>query len=136
MTSHLAPYLHFADDKTADAFTFYAEVLGGEPTFMRAGDMPMGEGVDPMAVMHAELHTPDGFHLYATDMVMDGQEPPRAELAIMTDDEEAGRRWYEALSAGGTVHMPLAKQEWGDTYGNFADRFGQDWAINISTSKN
>ncbi|GAB3622966.1 VOC family protein [Mariniluteicoccus endophyticus] len=136
MTAHLAPYLHLTDNRTAAAFEFYASVFGGEPKFMRAADMPMGEGIDPQAVMHAELHTPDGFHLYGTDMVQEGMPAPQAELAIMTDDAELGHRWYKALSEGGELFTPMERQEWGDEYANFADRFGQDWAINISTPKN
>lgn len=28
--------------------------------------------------------------------------------------------------------MPLEKQVWGDTFGNFVDRFGIHWLVNIA----
>ena len=31
--------------------------------------------------------------------------------------------------------VPFKRQFWGDHYGNFTDRFGVQWAINISSSK-
>ena len=45
-------------------------------------------------------------------------------------DELAG--WFAALTEGGSVSMPLAKQMWGDVFGSGTDRFGINWMVNIA----
>ncbi|WP_460697016.1 hypothetical protein [Nocardia thraciensis] len=42
------------------------------------------------------------------------------------------RGWWERLSAGGAVSVPLEKQMWGDEFGMCSDRFGVAWLVNIS----
>jgi PhnB protein len=39
--------------------------------------------------------------------------------------------YWERLSEGGTVTVPLEKQVWGDEFGMCADRFGIAWMVNI-----
>lgn len=134
MTAHLAPYLHLQGNRTAEAFTLYGTVFGCQPQLLRAADMPNMpmEGVDPQAVMHASLNSPDGINLYGTDMVVDARAKDSTELCIMTDNPDQGRRWFEALAEGGTIDMPFETQEWGHTYGQVTDRFGQSWAVNAT----
>jgi uncharacterized glyoxalase superfamily protein PhnB len=38
---------------------------------------------------------------------------------------------FNRLSQGGRVDMPLAKQLWGDTYGQLTDKFGIHWMVDI-----
>ena len=73
MAARLNPYLNF-DGQSAEAMTFYQQVLGGELNISRFGDF--GEtppGVDPDGTMHAMLETPDGFTLMASDMPLEPQ---------------------------------------------------------------
>ena len=57
---------------------------------------------------------------------------PMKGCAIMleSDDVTKARALFDALSAGGRVTVPFQKMFWGDTYGNFTDQFGMQWAIN------
>ena len=48
------------------------------------------------------------------------------------DDEQELRGYWDQLSAGGTVTMPLEKQMWGDMFGSCTDRFGIGWMVNIA----
>ena len=78
--------------------------------------------------MHSQLTTPGGFTLMASD-TPDGMEfTPGAQITISLsgdgDDAEAIRGYWEALSEGATVTMPLEKQVWGDEFGQVTDRFG------------
>ena len=57
----------------------------------------------------------------------------QVSLSLSGDDEAALTGYYEGLSAGGTVSMPLAKAPWGDTFGMFTDRFGIAWLVNITS---
>ena len=132
MTTILNPYLNF-DRTTRDAMTFYQSVFGGDLDVMTFGDMG-DDGETKDGVMHSQLTTPDGFTLMASD-------PPPGEAAtegknggvsLSGDDEAKLTGWWDALSDGGTVAVPLEKQMWGDAFGMCIDRFGTTWLVNIS----
>lgn len=97
----------------------------------------MGPGADggpaPEGVMHAVLETPSGFTLMASDMPpgMELVSGNNASVSLSGDDGDALRRYWEGLSAGGTITMPLERQMWGDEFGMCIDRFGTPWMVNI-----
>ncbi|MBP6996794.1 MAG: VOC family protein [Phycicoccus sp.] len=134
MAARLNPYLNF-DGQSAEAMTFYQQVLGGELNISRFGDF--GEtppGVDPDGTMHAMLETPDGFTLMASDMPP-GQAIERGNnlsVSLSGDDEESLRGYFTGLSEDGTVTMPLEPQMWGDIFGMVIDKFGTAWMVNIA----
>lgn len=132
MTSRLNPYLNF-DGTTREAMEFYQQVLGGELLVHTFGEYGAPEGVDPDGVMHAMLETPAGFTLMASDLPpgMELQPGGQITISLSGDDEDALRGYWDALSASGTVFVPLEKQMWGDTFGQCADRFGIAWMVNI-----
>lgn len=131
MASILNPYLNFADSARA-AMEFYRDVFGGELTVMTFGDMG-GEPAD--GVMHAQLATPSGFTLMASDMPP-GDAAPGAtgpiSISLSGDDEAELTGWFERLADGGTVLEPLQQQVWGDTFGMCTDRCGITWLVNIA----
>lgn len=51
-------------------------------------------------------------------------------LSINLDDLQEQERIFKALSAGGTVSMPLQKTFWGAMYGQLIDRYGIQWMLN------
>jgi len=51
-------------------------------------------------------------------------------LTLQPDNEEEATRLFNALSAGGTVTMPLEKTFWNATFGMFIDKFGINWMVN------
>jgi PhnB protein len=53
-------------------------------------------------------------------------------ISLSGDDAEALRGYWEKLSDGGNVTMPLEKQMWGDEFGMCVDRFGIPWMVNIT----
>ncbi len=132
MTSRLNPYLGFTD-QTREAMTFYQEALGGELTMMTFGEVGM-EGDAASLVMHAQLISPEGFVLMASDRPAEMGTPTPGDtvtVCLNGDDTTMLREAFAALSAGGTVHTALAKQVWGDEYGDFSDRFGIRWMFNV-----
>lgn len=137
MASRLNPYLNF-DSTTRQAMEFYRGVLGGELHISTFGEYGAPAGVDPDGVMHAMLETPAGFTLMASDL------PPGMELeaggsmsiSLSGDDEAELRGYWDGLSVGGSVTMPLEPQMWGDTFGMCTDRFGVNWMVNIAGAQN
>jgi PhnB protein len=134
MASRLNPYLSFRDS-AREAMEFYQQVLGGELTINTFGEYGMAD--DPAVaglVMHAQLETPDGFTLMASDTPpgMERTDGTSITVSLSGDDAEALRGYFAGLAEGGTVSMPLERQMWGDEYGALTDRFGVPWMANIS----
>jgi PhnB protein len=53
-------------------------------------------------------------------------------MSLSGDDHAELSGYFEKLSDGGTVAMPLEPAPWGDTFGMVTDRFGIDWMVNIA----
>ena len=132
MSSRLNPYITFAGN-ARQAMEFYQSALGGQlevNTFGEYGDA----GPDGDKIMHANLETPDGFTLMASD-TPPGMEPSTGSsitVSLSGDDTDQLRGYWGKLSEGGDIHMPLERQVWGDEFGQFTDRFGIQWMVNIT----
>jgi PhnB protein len=53
-------------------------------------------------------------------------------MSLSGDDETELAGYYERLSAGGTVLMPLEKAPWGDKFGMVTDKYGIQWMVNVA----
>ena len=132
MTSRLNPYIGFKDT-AREAMEFYKSVFGGELTLNTFGEYGQeGEGSD--GIMHAQLETPAGFTLMAADTPphMEYKAGSSVSISLSGDDESDLKGWWQGLSQGGTVQVPLEKQMWGDHFGMLTDRYGIDWMVNIA----
>jgi len=132
MSSTLNPYLNFKDN-AREAMEFYANALGGELKINTFGEFGDSGAPEANLVMHAQLETPAGFTLMASDA------PPGMEVgtvggfavSLSGDDEAELRGYWDKLSEGGQVTMPLEKQMWGDIFRMLDDRFGVSWMVDI-----
>jgi PhnB protein len=55
-------------------------------------------------------------------------------VSLSGDDADDLRGYFQKLSDGGSVAVPLEKQMWGDEFGMCVDRFGIQWMVNIGQS--
>ena len=138
-TVTLNPYISF-NDNSEEVLNFYKSVLGGEVTISRFSEfanesMPVAEEHKNL-VMHGVLKT-DGFQLMVADSAPVGgtKVGDNISISLSGDDEAKLTRYYEGLSAGGTIKEPLAKAPWGDSFGMFTDKFGIHWLVNITATK-
>lgn len=134
----LNPYLSFKDT-AREAMEFYQSVLGGELTFSTFGEIP-GMVQDPAEgelIMHAQLTSPDGFVLMASDTPsgMPYTAPAGISVSLSGDDEAQLQGFWDALGDGGTVVMPFEVPPWGGRFGMLKDRFGIDWMVAYSTEE-
>jgi PhnB protein len=136
MATTLNPYLHFQDDARA-AMDFYQSVFGGEltrSTFAEAGMST--DPADAEKVMHSQLVTPGGMVLMGADAPASMERTPGGAISVSLSgtDEAELRGYFEGLSDGGTIELPLEKAPWGDSFGMCQDRFGVAWMVNIGSS--
>lgn len=132
MAARLNPYLSF-DGETRQAMEFYQSVLGGKLEVNTFGELGASDAALADKVMHSVLETDKGFTLMAADIAPGMELHPgnTITLSLSGDDAEL-QDYFEKLSAGGTVVMPLEKQSWGDVFGMLNDKFGVPWMVNIS----
>ena len=132
MASRLNPYLNF-NGNARQALEFYASVFGGNLNLSTFAEFGMAEAPVADKIMHGQLETDAGYTLMAADT------PPGMEfngmhgfgVSLSGDDVDVLRGYFDALSDGGTVTMPMQKQAWGDEFGMVTDKFGVPWLVNI-----
>jgi len=137
MKSQLNPYINFKDN-TREAMEFYHRVFGGKlniGTFkeFNASQDPSEDNL----IMHSQLEDENGILLMASDTPNRMEYRPGTNLSVsLSGDNEAElTEYYNKLSDGGTVTMPLQKAMWGDSFGMCTDKFGVPWLVNISAPK-
>jgi PhnB protein len=133
VASRLNPYIGFADN-ARQAMEFYRDVFGGELAVNTFGEYGAAAPGEENKVMHAQLETPAGYTLMASDTPagMTRTEGSTISMSLSGDDADELRGYFGKLSDGGSVTMPLEKQMWGDEFGMCVDRFGVQWMVNIS----
>ena len=134
MTTRLNPYLGFRDT-AREAMEFYKSVFGGELTISTFAELQASE--DPAEadkVMHSQLTSDSGLTLMASDTPNSMEYTPGSNYSVSLsgDDDAELRDYWEKLSDGGTVTMPLEKAPWGDSFGMCVDKYGVSWLVNIS----
>ncbi|QFQ98938.1 VOC family protein [Streptomyces phaeolivaceus] len=136
MTARLNPYLNF-DGDARQAMEFYREVFGGDLTLNTFGEFGQADTPQSDKIMHAALETPSGFMLMGADTPPGMPYTPGSNFSVCLngDDEAALRGYWEKLSAGASVAVPLDKQMWGDVFGMCTDRFGVPWMVNIGETQ-
>ncbi|TAJ48624.1 MAG: VOC family protein [Herbiconiux sp.] len=135
--TNLNPYISFRG-QAREAGEFYRSVFGGELTVSTFADYQMPAGPDEADwIMHSQL-TSSGLTLMISDVPSSMEYTPGNNISVSlsggADDSEELRGFYEGLSDGGTVTMPLDKAPWGDYFGQVIDRFGINWLVNIAGS--
>ena len=135
MTSLLNPYLSFRDEARA-AMEFYRDVFGGDLSLSTFGDFGAPASHRDL-VMHAQLTTPSGYTLMASDSAPGVERAVGENVAISLsgDDPAELRGYWDKLSSSGTTTLPLEKQMWGDEFGMCVDRFGIHWYVNIAAGR-
>lgn len=141
--ARVSTYLNFPRS-TEDAFQFYRSVFGTEFSMpiARFRDIPAAPGQPPLAdadkdlVMHVELPILGGHVLMGTDapesMGFTVTAGNNMYINLETDSRTETDRLFAALSAGGTVEMPLQDMFWGAYFASFVDRYGIRWMLNCA----
>jgi len=138
MKTTLSPYLTF-DGNAAEAMQYYQSVLGGELTIQTFGESGMSDSDELKdRIIHASLVNKT-LNIMASDSSPEHSPPVtvgnNVNLSINGSDEKMLTGYFQKLSEGGKITMPLEKQFWGDIFGSCEDKFGIHWMINIAQSE-
>jgi PhnB protein len=127
------PYLVF-NGRCKEAFTFYADCLGGKIEAMLPHAGTPAEGHVPAEwrekIMHARLTVGEDV-IMGSDAPPGHFEPPKGfSVAIQLTDPAEADRIFQRLSEGATVTMPIQQTFWATRFGMLVDRFGTPWMVN------
>jgi len=134
----LNPYLNF-DGTAAKAIKLYEKALDAKPENVMPWPTEPGKEATPETkdrIMHAVLHIGDG-----VVMLSDSQPgvPVKAgtnmHVTLDFDDAADMARKFDALSAGGTIDMPMQDTFWGAKFGMLTDAHGIHWMFNCEVRK-
>lgn len=137
MPTQLNPYISFRDNTRA-AMEFYHSIFGGKLTMNTFKEFHASQ--DPSEddkIMHAELEGANGITFMASDTPgrMEYHPGTNYSMSLSGDNEAELKTYFQKLSAGGKVTMPLEKAVWGDMFGMCTDKFGVGWMVNIAAPK-
>ena len=127
------PYLNF-NGQCEEAFTFYAQVLGGKIEAMMPHEgTPAAEHV-PLewrkSIMHARLSVGDNV-LMGSDAPPPHQAKPQGfYVSVNVTKPAEAERIFDKLAERGTVNMPIQETFWAARFGMLVDRFGTPWMVN------
>jgi PhnB protein len=129
-------HLNFRADARA-ALEFYQSVFGGHLAVVTYGDAGnVQEESEADQVMWGQVLAGNGFHVMAYDVPAHmgydrGENSFFVSLRGETVDEVTG--YWEKLSAGATVVVPMGPAGWAPAYGMLRDRFGVVWAVDVAS---
>ena len=134
MASRLNPYISFAGD-ARQAMEFYEQVFGGTLVLNTFGEF--GAQEQPDAIMHGMLETPSGYTIMGADSPPGQPLQPGNNITVCLSGEDVDELhdYWNKLSDGGTIAVPLEKQMWGDEFGMLTDKFGIPWMINTNAKE-
>ena len=134
MRTKLNPYLSFKDN-SREAMDFYRTVFGGKLQMNTFKELNASQdSSEDNLIMHSVLEADNGITIMASDTPnrMEYRPGTNMSMSLSGDNEAELKGYFEKLSAGGTVSMPLEKAIWGDSFGMCTDKFGVPWLVNIS----
>lgn len=135
MSTQLIPYI-MLEGNANEAISFYEKALHAKVLFKQT----FGEGPQDPAhpltavelewIAHSLLKIQDS-ELFVADQYpgVPLQEGNKLTLCLTTDEESQARQYFEALSEGGEVILPLKETHFSPAYGMVKDKFGVSFQV-------
>ncbi len=131
------PHLNFRG-QARDALSFYQSVFGGDLTVVTYADAHNITADDEAdQVMWGQVESPEGLRVMAYDVPSHAPWEPGVIPVFVsvrgTDTAELTAYW-EKLSDGANVVVPLGPARWAPLYGMLRDKFGITWVLDIAVA--
>jgi len=135
-------YLNF-NGNCKQAFDFYKSVFGGEFQHVSTfGEMPPQDNLPPISdedknkIMHISLPVSKETVIMGSDTGGDWApsftQGNNFSISINADSKSEADRYFNELSKGGKITMPIDKTFWDSYFGMFTDQFGINWMVSCS----
>jgi len=138
MTVHTTPHLNFRGT-ARQALEHYQSVFGGHLVAATYADMGApADSPGAEEVVFGQIATDQGFQVMAHDVPADrpwsrGEDP--FFVSVRGDDPEEVTGYWDRLSDGATVLVPLAPSAWSPLYGMLTDPFGITWVLDVAAPR-
>ena len=137
--AQINPYINF-NGNAEEAFTFYKSVFGGEfGTIVRFKDISSAEFPVPEKEANKIMRIvlPIGKNILIANDVPEilgrvNEDENRSKISITAESKEEADKFFNGLSAGGTVEMPMADSPWGSYFGMLRDKYGIEWTVEFA----
>jgi len=136
----LNAYINF-NGNCEEAFEHYKLVFGGDFSMLsRFSEMPPQEGMELSAedmnkIMHVSLPISEETMLMGSDVGGEWAQKNvvgnNITLSITAESKERADHFFNSLSEGGKVNMPMEKTFWGSYFGMCTDKFDINWMISF-----
>jgi PhnB protein len=124
------PYIAYKGNCN-EAIDFYKQALDAELVYSQTwGESPMSEPGLEDKIMHATIKIGGSTIMMCDDPRQEGAAGSNISLAIGLNDVEKAKEYFNKLSDGGNVTMPLDKTFWAEAFGMLTDKFGINWMVN------
>lgn len=139
MTVSAVTHLNFRGE-AREALSFYHSVFGGDISIVT--NQEMGRVQDPSEanqVTWGQVSAANGFRIMAYDVPSSrpwsrGEDP--FFVSLRGDSTNEIEAFWEKLSDGATVEVPLASAQWSPLYGMLRDRFNIVWVVDVAVNYN
>ena len=134
----LHPYLAF-NGNCEEAFNYYKGIFGGEfinlKRYKEMPPIPNRPVTESLSEKIMTMGLPINEHtiLFGMDGSQDVPFGKNILLSINADSKDNTTRFFQKLSDGGVVYMPLADTFWGAYFGMCEDKFGIIWMISYGS---
>ena len=134
----IEPYLNF-DGRGEEAIEFYKKALGAKvEMLLRVKDSPEPPQPGMIApgsenkVMHASLRIDETRILISDGRCSASPTFKGISLSLGVASDADAQRYFNGLSEGGKVTMPLTKTFFASSFGMVTDRFGVSWMVVVN----
>lgn len=135
-STSLTSYLFFSG-RCEEAIEFYKKALGAKVEMVMKFDEspspPPPGSIQPgfeKKIMHASVTIGDS-RLMMSDGCDDKSKFEGFRMVLTVTTEAEAHRAFDALVAGGSADMPLAKTFWSPCYGMLTDKFNVGWMVMV-----
>lgn len=139
MSINTVTHINLRGDARA-ALEFYQSVFGGDLVAITYEDAHnVSKPSEANQIMWGQVASSDGFHVMAYDVPSSmtwnrGSNPFFVSVRGKSAAEITG--YWEKLSTGSTVAVPLAPASWAPLYGMLTDTFGVTWVLDVEVDYN
>lgn len=133
------PHINF-NGNAEEAFNFYKSAFGGEfAKIIRFKDISSPENPIPEheanKLMHISL--PIGKNTLIGNDVPEfmgkvNEQENRSKISVSAESRAEADKLFNALSAGGTVEVPISDSFGSSCFGMFRDKYGIEWIIEFN----